>query len=54
VTVASRPGRIDQWPASSSSRRANVDGLSNLGQHSHSTEPAELTNAAEWQSDSSA
>lgn len=29
-------------------------GLSNRGKHSHSTDPARLTRAAEWQSDSSA
>jgi hypothetical protein len=36
------------------SRKAKTDGLSNLGKHSHSTDPSRLTSAAELQSDSSA
>ncbi len=47
-------GRIDQWPAASSSSRPRIDGLSNRGNDSQSTEPSAVTRAAEWQSDSSA
>jgi hypothetical protein len=31
-----------------------VEGLSNRGQHSQSTDPARVTSAAEWQSESKA
>jgi hypothetical protein len=41
-------------PASSSSSRAKTAGESKRGKQSQSTEPARLTSAAEWQSESSA
>jgi hypothetical protein len=54
VTPLAPAGRIEKWPASSSSRRANTLGPSNRGKHSQSTDPALLTRAAERQSDSRA
>ena len=54
VTSYAPAGRIAQWPASASSSRAKIDGESNRGKHSQSTEPSLLTSAAECRSDSSA
>jgi hypothetical protein len=46
-------GRADQCPALSAGG-ANTEGLSKRGKHSQSTEPCQLTSAAEWRSDSNA
>jgi hypothetical protein len=45
-------GRIDQWPASGSSTRANTAGPSKRGRQSQSTEPSRETRADVLQSDS--
>ncbi len=54
MDVNSPAGAIEKCPAASSRIRAKTAGLSNLGRHSQSTEPARLTSAAEWQSETSA
>ncbi len=54
VVQAGALGCSDQWPAWSSSSRAKTAGLSNRGRHNQSTEPTELTRAAERQSESRA
>lgn len=45
-------GRMDQWPASSLSKRAKTAGLSNRGKHNQSSDPFRPTSVAEWRSES--
>src|SRR4051812_8025859 len=54
LVAYSTDGRMLQWPALSSSRRAMMGGLSKRGKVNHSTEPLVSTSPLEWQSEMSA